>query len=273
MIDSLRETAISSIDSLSPNFFPEFQNAIQSGDHIRIRDAITSGNYIMLLTSQVLFQEVLNSIMDDIRTYGDEELVEIFGDDVDKVRGIRTDDELLKNYLFSEFLGTGENTDNGRQTCIAKAVIAVAWAGGVVAAGAFDFAISMNVLIGLNYAIHAYTYINSTGNTGQTWMFFNLGVVNWLSSFTGTSSGTATTSSGTISASSSSGGGTSSYVAIYSFSGYDISLDRDYFEECTVRNWDPEKCDDNIIRGGRVAANLEFEMFVNEVAEELSLAN
>ena len=242
VMDSIQQITIGKINELSPNFFKEFQEEIQSGDHIRVQNAIASSNFMLSSANQLILEDAISNLIQEIQTSGGEDLIDAFGENVDQVLSIRNDEEKLKDFLFTDFLNEPTVEPNGRQTCLAKAVLGVVYAVAVAAAGAIDVAISMNVIIGYNYAVMAYTYITSSGNTGQTYMFFNAGVINWLSSFG---------SSG-------------------AFTGYIID-NNDYFEECTVRNWDPEKCNDNVTLGGRNSANLEFEMFVNEVAENLKL--
>ena len=179
-IDSINEILVDRITTLDPNFYEEFLLEMQSGEHLNVQDAYHDGIEMLAKAYYDMAKQEINTLFEEIKTYEDNELTELFGDDIEYIKQIRNDEELLKKYLFSDFLRNSDVIESGRKTCLAIAVAVV-----VVVGGVFDIALSMNVVMAMNYAIHSYTYVNATGNTGQTWMFFNAGVIDWLASWGG----------------------------------------------------------------------------------------
>ncbi len=232
-ITTIKDEVIKTISENNLDFFDQFQSDIQSGDHLRIENAIEYGTMELRRASRFILDNQIDKLAEEIRTLDEIELKEYLGEDqILKINDLKSGDpELLKEFLFNEFISQIRFDPAGRQTCLAV-VLPTAVAVGVVvvvaAGGVFDVGISMNVVIGYNYALASYTYVVSTGETGQTWMFFNAGVINYLASW---------------------GSG----------------------DDCeTYGDCNPDEHDDTDSQSSRVVKSLSFELFVNEIAENLS---
>lgn len=226
-ISMAKDEIIKTISEDDLHFFNHFQFDIQSGDHLRIQKAIEYGTLELKKASKLIYENQIEQLVEEIYSYDESALKEYFGEDqILKINALKAEPKLLKEFLFNDFITKIRNDPTGRQTCIAVFAAVV-----VVAGGVFDVGISMNVVIGFNYALASYTYVVSSGNTGQTWMFFNAGVINYLASW---------------------GGG-------------EEDCEESAFQDCP----DEEEEDDEESRSYGTSSNLEFEVFINDIAVNL----
>lgn len=225
-ITTIKDDIIKVISENKPSFFENFQTDIQSGNHLRIEKAIKYATKELAISSRFIFDNQIEELVSEIQISGEADLKELFEEDhILKINDLKDDPQLLREFLFNEFIIQTRFNPSGRETCLA-----VAAALAVVAGGVFDVGISMNVVIGFNYALASYTYVVSSGNTGQTWMFFNAGVINYLANWEGGYTGD---------------------------------------KPCGDHPSNPCPIDDDSSNRVSSERSLSFELFVNEIAENL----
>ena len=172
-IEDFQIEIIDKIKAEDTSFFINFHNNMQSGDHLKISQALTQSLDQLIEKSKDILKDQIDDIMYDLNHQNTNEIKELLGqDNIKELELFKNDPKKLKDFLFNEFLSGSYVGSSSRKTCLV-----LAFGLYVVAGGAFDVGISTNVVVGMNYALYAYTYINTTGDTGQTWMFFNLGVI------------------------------------------------------------------------------------------------
>lgn len=179
-LSTVKNDIIDIISKSDASFFSRFQSDVQSGNHLKIENAIKYGLAELQEASKLLYEIQIDELVEEIQTLNEEELKAYFSEEnLEEVNNLKTTPDLLKKYLLNDFL-TQANFDHSgaRQACLVLGpFIAVGAVLYVAAAGAFDIALSMNVVMAMNFAIASYTYVVSTGDTGETWMFFNAGVI------------------------------------------------------------------------------------------------
>lgn len=221
-IDSVRVAIIKTISQNNPGFFYDFRSDIQSGNHLKIQHAVKSGAVLLKETSELMYKAYIDEFMMKIQGLTDKELQHYFRQDyVSEIVSLKEKPKLLREFLFNDFLSKVKFDSSSDQACLAVGpAIAVGVVLYVAVAGAIDIVLSMNVVMALNHAIASYTYFAVTGESGQVYMFLNIGFIR---------------------------GGNSGGEKL-----------------------DPERREPGENRRVSVIApNLFFEMFINEVAEEL----
>ncbi len=173
-IDTVRNLLIEDIRQQEPLFFASFQQDMQSGDHFKIESAMEKGMSVLIRASKRLTDQATEDLVNQIQEGSEEEIIEILGEsiaaDIEHIQSIKSDKTLLTKFLLTDFLQQSRSHDNGKKMCLSPTFLGVALVAGVVlyvvAAGAFDVAISMNLVVGMNIAIVSYSWFHATGDTG-----------------------------------------------------------------------------------------------------------